>query len=345
MTPSTHSCTSAPSTTGAVCTPYATDSHGRPRLRPGCAPLWESHTRLTIGPHPSLVLDGPLENLAPIAAWVTTLDGSLPYSAVVEADPHLQPILDALISAGCVLAPKPVTSRDAHVPVSASALAEATSRVADDLADDSGTVARSRLSTGIAVVGSLPLVQAIEDICRGAGVQIVDAPWQHTHPGARTRNMGRTAQIKESPAQMPAHAVIIATFSPTNDPMLATHIADEYQRLGVPHMCVSVAGSRMTCGPWVIPGVSTCTRCWQLTQRHASTSATSASCGDPSLIVSTPPKPATHAISLAAAVAAGRALAFADGLLPEGCSEVLAWDAIASIATVSVAPHPACGCT
>ena len=70
-------------------------------------------------------------------------------------------------------------------------------------------------------------------------------------------------------------------------------------------MCVSVAGSRMMCGPWVIPGVSACTRCWQLTQLQASNSATSASCGDPSLIVSTPPKPATHAISLAAAVAAG----------------------------------------
>lgn len=354
----------------------------RPRLRPGCAPMWLSNSRLVIGPRPSMDVIGTLEQLSDIAVWVAALDGTRDYAMVTAEHPQHRPLLDALIDAGCVLAlhmrdseaddaeadphndlltniapaasAGPVTAADTaegepsrlsdkleRQHVSALCLHEASSRVTDDFIDDASALAWRRANSAVTVVGSLPLVRLIEDLLAANGANVVDLTETSFPVEPTVGDNSRPARTKATRAQTSVSLAIIATVEEFNEPHLDDAAAAVFQRAGVPHMCVSVAGSRLICGPWVAPGSSPCTHCWNL--RRVFLLPTEAAV--PAARVPTRAQHSTAALSLAASLAAARAVAAIDGFVDVGLPEVLLWDGIGSMHAEPVVLDRNCGCS
>ncbi|MEY5145150.1 MAG: hypothetical protein RL745_517, partial [Actinomycetota bacterium] len=297
---------------------------------------------------------GSLDELAAIATWVLTLDGTRDYTHVVAEHPQHRPLLHALIDAGCVIAladGTPTATNRPHTAAantsvsravipSADCLRQSSARVADDLSDDASEVAVGRASATVSVVGSLSLVTRIEQLIMAAGVTIADAPLMHAHlrssPAAPSDARARGIAVPP-----PAVAAIIATVSDSNDPHLAVTKTEAYMRDGIAHMCISVAGSRLLCGPWVIPGLTACTRCAVLAEARSTGIHSPRALGQ----VAIRAQAADSSLVLAAAIASSRALAYIDGLAPHGIPELVRWNGVGSFESSTLDAHPTCGCT
>lgn len=296
---------------------------------------------------------GSIDELAAIAAWILTLDGSRDLQQLAMEFPDRAQLLHDLIDAGCVIASAHSHTDSSHRRdddmVSADCLRQSAARVADDFSDDAVDIARRRTAAKVSVVGSMPLVKPVENLLISAGVTVSDVLTaritQTAVPTFRSRKPNHSTvlalrDVESEPQASAPKAAIIASVSRSNEPLLSLNDADPYMRAGIPHMCISVAGSRLRCGPWVIPGISPCTRCWTLVSddgvaRYASQPSS----------VALRAEPAHSTLALAAAVAASRSLAFIDGLTALGIPDTLEWDAIGRFVSTPVSAHPQCACT
>ena len=128
--------------------------------------------------------------------------------------------------------------------------------------------------------------------------------------------------------------------------------ADEFVCDGIPHLSAAIAGPVATIGPLVIPGASTCLRCFDLTRAdrdpgwpHVLASLAHA---HPTLRRDGPAVDVVLA-TMAAAIAAEQALEFFDGY---PTTALATWNAVLilrlpgpALTTMATEPHPHCGCT
>ena len=260
----------------------------RPVLLPAARRLWRDRTTLQLGrPGPgAFVLEG-LDG--PSRAVLSLLDGSRSREEVLAA-PEGRPVLELLEGAGLVvdaddltagLRGLPMTERDRLAPDAASlCLVRGPAASAAMAARRSATV----LVRGAGRVGA-PLAALLA----GAGVGAVTVqdgrPTRHEDlsvGGLRADDVGRTREVVLAGRLGPSghtrqqHLVVLTDGSEqgqadvhdtggwgtaTTTETAALLLAD-----GTPHLLVDVLGRTGVVGPLVLPGLTTCARCLELTR-------------------------------------------------------------------------------
>ena len=289
----------------------------QPTLRPGTELRWRADGDVLIGSRPGALLHGATADLIGVVRALSSVDGTRAWSQVVS-DALPEPLLLDLVNAGCI-----VDDVGSTVRITAVGLDAARARVVDGDADNAAQVSAARRSHTLAVRAPEPIGSALLQALTTAGI--------------RTANSAASAQH----TSFGIHVHLADGSEPRIDP----HACDSWLRANIPHISVSVAGTRIRASHIVVPGLTACLYCHALAVDDVDNTQLARQSTLHAVQI-----PVRHRMALSPDAAAmcvglvlGRTLAFLDGLRERVMNEVVL-DTTGRCEISVPLVHPNCGC-
>ncbi|MDQ6657210.1 MAG: hypothetical protein M3Z00_03065 [Actinomycetota bacterium] len=331
--------------------PSPSDASPRYRLGPGLRLVERSANTLQIGTDPPRRV---ILNNAPsqAAGLLTALDGREPLDQLLHrqlADPELwTEIVRRLLHAGLI---GRISDSDEHVLGLGEERAHLTHRYGTDAAEVL-LMRRADAIVEIRGAGRVASTMALQLAASGIGHlhHAPDRPLRRsdllppdsgdlddrTRTAARLKAVSERIQVQPVAGHQRPNVVVIAGDGPADAGLAKTLVQDE-----IPHMAVWAGAARAVVGPLVLPRMSSCLWCAEL-------SRTDADAGWPLVrqaILREPVAPPAVLAAGAAALAAAEVLELVEGVhRPATVNGTVEWDAASLPRRRSWARHPRCSC-
>lgn len=294
------------------------DPPAQPTLRPGTELRWRADGDVLIGTRPGALLHGSTAHLIGVVRALSSVDGTRAWSHVVS-DALPEPLLLDLVKAGCI-----IDDTGSSATITAVGVDAARARVIDGDADSPTELSLARRSHTLAIRAPEPIGSALAQACATAGI----------------RTLASDASVQRTSFGVHVH------LADGSEPRINPEACDAWLRANIPHMSISVAGTRIRASHVVVPGLTPCLYCHALGVDDADNTQLARRSALHGVHI-----PVRHRITLSPDTAAmcaglvlGRTLAFLDGLTERVVNEVVL-DTTGRCETSVPVMHPACGCS